>query len=234
MTITAKGDTFEYEDTTALKKQALLVVPTGGVASGGTDSGNPVKIAGVYNSTLPTFTTGQRADAQSDSSGNLRVALAAATTAALDGATNTLAYVSSANGQSAVVRPLAVGGFRFNGTTWDRDRKPSAASRIPSAAASTNATVAKASAGDLHCISGYNAAATVRYIKFYNKATAPTVGTDTPVITLAVSPTSAFNINLNGHYFATGIGYGLTTGAADSDTGALTSADIVGLTVTYA
>lgn len=107
-------------------------------------------------------------------------------------------------------------------------------SRIVSAANTTNATSAKASAGRLYGLKGYNAAASVRYIKFYNKASAPTVGTDTPVMTIAVSPTSLFNfIWPHGYSFSTGIAYALTTGSADSDTGALTAADIVGLNVDY-
>ncbi len=32
----------------------------GNVANAGSDAGNPVKVGGVYNATLPTFTTGQR------------------------------------------------------------------------------------------------------------------------------------------------------------------------------
>lgn len=115
-----------------------------------------------------------------------------------------------------------------------RQRTLSRTSRIASAAATTNATSAKATPGDVHWISGYNAAAGVRYLKFYNKATAPTVGTDTPVATLALPATSAFNINLGGLYFSVGIAYALTTGAADADTGALTAGDVLGLTVAYA
>ncbi|RWB98857.1 MAG: hypothetical protein EOQ56_19170 [Mesorhizobium sp.] len=207
----------------------------GNVAAATTDSGNPVKVGGVYNLTIPTYTAGQRTDAQADANGRLAVHLGGASASATDAFSNTVVYPTIGASTAAVNgRLLAVALHKSNGATFDRDRKPNATSRIPSAAASTNATSAKASAGDLHCISGYNAAATVRYIKFYAKATAPTVGTDTPVITLALPPTSAFNINMNGHYIATGIGYGLTTGAADADTGALTAADIVGLTVTYA
>lgn len=208
----------------------------GNVASGATDSGNPVKVAGVYNATLPTVTTGQRVDVQADARGNLRVYPSASTSTGVDAVPNgqLMSFGEITTQTSVTVRPISVGPYKFNGTTWDRDRKPNATSRIPSAAASTNATSAKASAGDLHCISGYNAAATVRYIKFYAKATAPTVGTDTPVITLALQPTSAFNINMNGHYIATGIAYALTTGAADADTGALTAGDVLGLTITYA
>lgn len=50
-------------------------VATGGnVASGGTDSGNPLKIGGVYSATLPTVTTGQRVNAQMTNRGELLTA----------------------------------------------------------------------------------------------------------------------------------------------------------------
>lgn len=106
-------------------------------------------------------------------------------------------------------------------------------SRILSAAASTNATSAKASAGSVHGISGYNAAAAGRYLKFYDKASAPTVGTDTPRKTVYLPATTAFAISMR-DYYATGIAYALTTGVADNDTGALTAADILGLNIDYA
>lgn len=106
-------------------------------------------------------------------------------------------------------------------------------SRILSAAATTNATSAKASAGYLHKVVGYNAAAAARYLKVYNKASAPTVGTDTPVMTFYLPATAAFALNLDGVYFSTGIAYALTTGSADADTGALTAADILALNVIY-
>lgn len=117
---------------------------------------------------------------------------------------------------------------------YENTAGPDSVSRIPSAAGSVNATLAKASAGAVFNISGYNAAAAVRYLKLYNKATAPTVGTDTPFVTLALPATAAFNIDLHGLKFSTGIGYGTTTAAADNSTAAVTAADIVGLSVTYA
>lgn len=40
----------------------------GSVASGATDSGNPVKVGGVFNTTFPTLSDGQRGDIQLDSS----------------------------------------------------------------------------------------------------------------------------------------------------------------------
>ncbi len=46
----------------------------GNVASAATDSGNPEKVGGVFNTTQPTVTTGQRVDAQSTARGGLIVA----------------------------------------------------------------------------------------------------------------------------------------------------------------
>lgn len=106
--------------------------------------------------------------------------------------------------------------------------------RLLSAAASTNATSAKGSAGRLYAIQGYNAAAAVRYLKLYNKATSPTVGTDTPVKTMALPAGAGFAFDWPvGYSFATGIAFALTTGSADADTGALTAADVLGLNLDY-
>lgn len=49
--------------------------PSGNVASGAADSGNPLKIGGRYNSTPPTLSDGNRADIQLDANGNLKVSL---------------------------------------------------------------------------------------------------------------------------------------------------------------
>jgi len=116
-----------------------------------------------------------------------------------------------------------------NGTTV-----PTTASRIPSSAATVNATSAKATAGSLFGVNGYNSSATVTYLKFYNKATAPTVGTDVPVLTLAIPASAVFAYAFSGFAFATGIGYGLTTDAADAGTTAVAAGAILGLNVVYA
>ncbi|MCJ7828533.1 MAG: hypothetical protein MUP81_02200 [Dehalococcoidia bacterium] len=59
------------------------------------------------------------------------------------------------------------------------------------------------------------------FLKLYDKATAPTVGTDTPKMTLAL-PTLTFRyIPLEGGIpFSLGIGVGATTAIADADAGA--------------
>lgn len=106
---------------------------------------------------------------------------------------------------------------------------------LASAANTTNATSVKTSAGRVFRLIGHNAAAALRYLKIYNKASAPTVGTDTPFMTIPLPASAAFNIDLGqyGIYLSAGVAFALTTGAAASDTGALTAGDVLGLNVLY-
>lgn len=91
----------------------------GNSAPAATDSGNPVKVGGVYNSTLPTYTAGQRTDAQADSRGNLRVTLMRP-----DNTTNISSTSALADGSSNSVVSYAINGYgmNYNGSTWDRQR----------------------------------------------------------------------------------------------------------------
>ena len=63
-------------NTLAVAQQGTATVG-GVVASLGSNSGNPVKVGAAYNSSAPTVTTGQVVDLQADSSGNLKVNIAA-------------------------------------------------------------------------------------------------------------------------------------------------------------
>jgi hypothetical protein len=96
--------------------------------------------------------------------------------------------------------------------------------------ANTNDTNVKASAGQVYGIVAVNTNAAIRYLKLYNKATTPTVGTDTPVLTFAIPAATTgagFTFAIpNGIAFGTGIGYGLTTGVTDADTGAVAANEI--------
>lgn len=49
----------------------------GNVGSGAGDVGNPITLAGVFNTSAPTFTTGQRAGLQTDVNGNLKINIVA-------------------------------------------------------------------------------------------------------------------------------------------------------------
>lgn len=90
-------------------------------------------------------------------------------------------------------------------------------------AATTNATVAKASAGTLYTVVASNVNAAARYLKLYNKATAPVVGTDVPVLTVAIPATGVVSLALGelGVRFSAGISFALTAGAADADVAAV-------------
>src|SRR5258708_1698383 len=63
--------------TTPIGNTANPMVVAGNVASGSSDSGNPLKTGVVYNSTPPTLTSGQRGDAQGDVNANTKIALGA-------------------------------------------------------------------------------------------------------------------------------------------------------------
>lgn len=94
------------------------VLPVGGfVASGATDSGNPIKAGGKFNSTLPTYTDGQRFELQSGSRGSLNVQLmgAGSTTGAAASTAGADAVSNSTTGVNVYTLPRV-----FNGTTWDR------------------------------------------------------------------------------------------------------------------
>jgi hypothetical protein len=96
-------------------------------------------------------------------------------------------------------------------------------------AATTNATSVKNSAGQLYNVQAFNTNASARYLKLYNKASAPTVGTDTPVATWLIPPgASGFVIEIaNGLAFALGIAFAITVGMADNDATAIGAGDVV-------
>lgn len=101
-------------------------------------------------------------------------------------------------------------------------------SRVNSAA-STNATSLKASAGNVGEIDVFNNAAYAVYLKFYNKASAPTVGTDTPTWTIPIPSGGGFARSFpRGKSFATGIAYAITKLQADSDTTVIVAGDLTG------
>lgn len=107
-------------------------------------------------------------------------------------------------------------------------------SRLVSAAATANPTIVKATGGRVFKITGQNAASAVRYIKLYNKATAP-AATDTPVATFAVAASAPFQFDFGaiGIHFPLGIGYRLTVLNADDDATDLTAADVLAFNVFY-
>lgn len=95
-------------------------------------------------------------------------------------------------------------------------------------AASTNSTLVKSQPGRIMHIYALNTNAAARYVKLYNRAAAPNVGTNTPLRTILVPANSSVSLNLvNGTYCDTGIGFAITTGPSDSDTGAVGAGDVI-------
>lgn len=87
-------------------------------------------------------------------------------------------------------------------------------------ASGVNATSVKASAGQLYGMQLSNGGTVTAYVHFYNKASAPTVGTDTPVRTAVVPAGGGNNKDFRaGLPFSTGIAFGISTGASDTDSG---------------
>ncbi len=93
-------------------------------------------------------------------------------------------------------------------------------------AASTNATSVKASAGTLYSINAYNNGATAAYLKLFNLAVAPTVGTSVAVMTIMLPAASGSNITLpaTGVAFGTGISFSITGVGTTADTTAVAAA----------
>lgn len=91
----------------------------GNVAGAATDSGNPVKVGGIFNTTAPTYSSGQRAELQTNNRGSLAVELK-------NGATQ-LGYSTDnadAIGASGTADRLNVvsKNYVYNGSTYDRMR----------------------------------------------------------------------------------------------------------------
>ncbi len=202
---------------------ALTITDTDKIAdnAGFTDGTTKVMPAGfIYDETAGTSLT-------ENDIGAARINVNRATVSAIEDGTTRGRYVtvSASNALkvdcSATTSPVSMAPATSGGCLI---------SRVLSAA-STNSTSVKASAGQVYGWYITNINASPRYVKLYNKASGPTVGTDTPVMTVLVPGNAAgagTNVEYNnGIAFATGIGLGITTGVADNDTGAVAANEVV-------
>jgi len=107
-------------------------VQYGGAAAGATDSGSPVKVGGVFNTTAPTYTNGQRGNLELTNKGETIVRLSAAG-----------ALIQAGNPSDALANGIQTHQINnlnsdFNGATWDRQFTcPSSATVSVTAAATT-------------------------------------------------------------------------------------------------
>lgn len=96
-------------------------------------------------------------------------------------------------------------------------------------AASTNATLVKSGVTKLYKAVLTNGSAGTLYVKYYDKASAPTVGTDVPLLTIAVKTleTKVIDFGEEGIDFELGLGMGVTGGITDADTTDTVANDLI-------
>jgi len=100
-------------------------------------------------------------------------------------------------------------------------------------AATTNGALILTGTSNVSSFYATNEGATAAYIKLYNKATAPTVGTDVPEMIIPVPAAVAGvpgvanpNIGFHGFRFALGLGIAVTGAAVFSDTTAVAAGQV--------
>ena len=100
-------------------------------------------------------------------------------------------------------------------------------------AASTNGALIITGTSGLQAFYATNEGASAAYVKLYNKATAPTVGTDTPEMIITVPAAASgvpgvatLPIGFSGFRFALGLGIAITRNAATSDTTAVGAGEV--------
>lgn len=171
-------------DTYDSSAHAVRVVPVGtgatadqvqgNVASAATDSGNPVKVGGKYNSTAPTFTDGQRGDLQLNNKGLVKVEVGAA----FGSAYNTLNMVGNTGDGISGAAILAAHTARYNSSTYDLYRNNEEATLLASASRTTTQTGAD--------ITNYNGLAAVVVVLDMT-----TVGTGSVTLTIEGKDTAS-------------------------------------------
>lgn len=166
-------------------------VVVGNVASGATDSGAPVKVGGVYNTSAPTLTNGQRGDMQLDVNANLKTR-----------EQYQPGYEDNTNGNAATIEKLLAGVSTYSPTLFTNF--------------GANATLnVKATAGNVYAIHCQNTNAAIRYIQIHNTATTPGGGA-VPLLSFAIPASSSVTIThdllvAGGVYFSTGIAFAFST-----------------------
>lgn len=175
------------------------------------------------------------------SSNPLPMTMAAGGVAAAQRANNADAQAVSGTASNQAVVSFS---YVFNGTSWDRQRgDTNGTDMVPAvrptaggvtqfrrlATADTNVVAVKASAGRVYGYVISNTSAAAKFVKLYNKATAPTIGTDVPVRTIMVPAggIAAYHVGQGLAGFTAGIAIAATGAIGDADTTALAANDLI-------
>lgn len=104
---------------------------------------------------------------------------------------------------------------------------------IVNSAASTNSALILTGTSGLQALYATNIGATAAYVKLFNKATAPVVGTDVPAVIIPVPAAVAgvpgvaqITPGFSGYRFLLGLGMAITGAAADADTTAVAAGQV--------
>lgn len=163
-----------------------------------------------------------------DVSGYLRIRVTAL--AAVTGTANIVISAAQGSALVGINTPLVLGaGAAAVGSVTVSADTPAVPSILAATStASTNATSLKGTIGTMYGLIITNYSASPKFVKFYSKATAPTVGTDIPLETLEVAANSSRPIDCGflGWRFTLGIGYAITGLQADTDTTAVAAGDV--------
>lgn len=204
------------------------VLAQGTLANLSTSSPNPFLQAARFMTTRPTYTNGQLGEVQMDNRGGVYASLSSGANVVT---ITTLSGDGFSTGNVGLVTRSET--MVSNGTTLDITRKPNVVKRIASSAASGNPDFLKASAGELSQFWG-TCGVTAAFLQVYNKASAPTVGSDTPILTYPIPAAANFTQTIpnGGLYFSTGVAFAFTTDAAGttgSAAAAITACMLIGM-----
>lgn len=230
--VSADGDNVAAK---ANSRGQMHVDAAGGIAHDAVDAGNPIKIGGYASDVKPTaVSTADRVNTWHSPIGSIGVH--GYSGAVADFANLNLTYFLESSGATF---PLAVTNFVSDGanTLYQRGNtkgtfmvaRPDTSGGLTSSRIVTGTTgFIKASAGQVYRVNGYNANAAIRYLQLYNKASAPTLSTDTPIATIPLAASSAFSFDIGalGLAFATGIAWAYTTDDVAIPTTAGTSTEL--------
>jgi hypothetical protein len=188
---------------------ALRVADVATVALASTTAGQTGNLMlGAVTTGAPTYTTAQTNALSLTTGGLLRVDIGTGGTVAIGSANTVTPNISTTVGPNTYYTVIS--------------------------AATTNAAAIKASAGTVSAIHATNTSAAARFIKLFNQTAAPTMGTNTPVLNLAIPAGQQLTLSFpHGLRFATGIAIGITTGSALLDATATTAGDVI-LNMVYA
>lgn len=113
-----------------------------------------------------------------------------------------------------------VGGYRGS--------KANTTARVHSAA-TTNLTSVTTKPCTLGMIEVYNLAATKRFLKFYDKASAPVLAVDVPIWTIPLAADGGYDKLPKPLNFANGLAYAIVANVADTDATAIGAAEVTGI-----